>query len=234
MIPEIIHPSIFIEQPSTKKSIPWRRYLVKEEKILLFAKESKDINEIFKSIKDVLKVCCLDSSINIDKIPMFDLEYFFIMLRSHSVNNVESFKVTDREDEKDYTLFVEFDKIIVNFDENAPSKNIKVNDQITIVMNYPTASIYDDKEIKDKLKTEGLFPLVIDCIENVFNNDEAIDMTKKELEEFVDNLDIKSFEKMKNFLSSTPSLKYTVEYTNSLGNVKQIVFNSLMDFFLYL
>ena len=234
MIPEIIHPSIFIEQPSTKKSIPFRRYLVKEEKLLLFAKESKDINEIFKAIKDVLKICCLEPSIDIDKIPMFDLEYFFLMLRSHSVNNVENFQVTDREDEKDYTLFVEFDKIIVYFDENAPSKNIKINDQITIVMNYPKASIYDDKEIKDKLKSEGLFPLVIDCIENIFNNDEAVDISKKELETFVDNLDIKTFDKMKKFLLSTPSVRYSVEYTNSLGNTKQIVFNSLMDFFLYL
>jgi hypothetical protein len=234
MLPKIEHPTVFIERPSTNEQLPFRRYLVKEEKILLFAKESKDINEIFKAIKDVVNNCYLDNEKdNCNNWSMYDLEYVFLMLRSHSVNNVEDFKITDREDGLDYTLFVEFDKIKLNFIQNPPSKNIKVNDNITIVMRYPKASIYDDNII-ERITKDGLFPLIVHCVDSIFNNDERIDITHAELNEFMDNLDIKTFEKIKEFLFSTPSLKYTVSYTNSLGHEKEITFNSLMDFFLYL
>ena len=154
-------------------------------------------------------------------------------LRAASVDNLESFSIVDNDDQKEYKLEVNFDDIKVNFKENAPSKNIKIND-IVIVMRYPKASIYDDKDLKERLKINGLFDLMIKCIENVYQNDELIEMTEAELSEFIDNLDVKTFKKIEEFLLSTPSLKYTVKYINSNGKERELTFNSLMDFFLYL
>ncbi len=232
-IPETIHPTFPIVQPSTKKELWFRRYLVKEEKILLLAKESKEINIILKAIKDVVKICCQELDFNVNEIPLFDLEYIFLKLRASSVNNIEKITVIDVQDKLNYDLIVNFDEIQVNFKENAPSKNIKIDDKLTLVMRYPKASIYDDNDFKNRLLNEGLFELVIKCVENIYNVDEQIQFTPEELRNFVDNLDIKTFKKIEEFLLSTPSIKYTLIYKNSLGNEQNLTFNSLLDFFLY-
>jgi hypothetical protein len=234
MIPEIKYPTFIITQPSNNKILNMRRYLVKEEKILLFAKESKDINDILKAVKDVVEICCQESDFNINEIPLFDLEYIFLHLRAASVNNIETFTVKDTEDLKDYDLSINFDDIAVKFNEDAPDKNIRVDENITIVMRYPKASIYDNKDFRERLAKEGIFELVVNCIEQVYNKDEIIDMTFEELKTFTDSLDIKTFRKIEAFLLSTPSIKHSVKYTNSLGKEKTLTFNSLLDFFLYL
>lgn len=234
MIPTVIYPTVEILQPSTGKKLLCRRYLVREEKILLLAKETKDINDILKAVKDVVAICCQEDDFNVNEIPLFDLEYIFLHLRAVSVNNIETFTVKDVEDQKDYPLTINFDDINVHFAENAPDKNIKVDEYTTIVMNYPKASIYDDKDFKARLIKEGIFELVVKCIEQVYNKDEVADMTFEELKTFTDSLDIKTFKKIETFLTSSPSIKYVVKYTNSLGNEKELTFNSLIDFFLYL
>jgi hypothetical protein len=234
MIPKIIYPTFDIEQPSTNKKIKFRRFLVKEEKILLMAKESKDINDIFVAIKDVLKVCCQEPNFNINVIPLFDLEYMYLQLRSASINNIETFTAKDSEDGKIYNFKINFDDIKVSFPEVKADPKIKVNSDIIIVMKYPPASIYDDVDLKEKLKNSGLFHLVIACIDSVFNKDEQLIMTNDELVEFLDNLDVKTYKKMELFLTSTPSLKYEINYKNTFENERSLKFNSLVDFFLYL
>jgi hypothetical protein len=234
MIPKIVYPIFFIDQPSTKKKLAFRRYLVKEEKILLLAKESKDINDILRAIKDVVNVCCQEEDFNVNEIPLFDLEFIFLRLRAASVNNMENFVVKDVEDGKEYPLSINFNDVEVQFDENAPDKNIKVDDKTVMVMQYPMASIYDNKDFKERLAAEGLFELVVNCVDKVFSNDEYIEMSHLELRDFIDSLDVKTFHKIKDFLLSTPSIRHSLKYINSNGNEKILTFNSLMDFFLYL
>jgi len=232
---KIIHPTFTIKQPSNGKILNFRRYVVKEDKILLFAKESKDLNDILKAVKDVVNVCCMEEDFNVNEIPLFDLEYIFLKLRGASVNNYEEFVVRDVQDNKEYKLAIDFDDIEVKFKEDAPSKNIQVDDNITIVMRYPKASIYDDKEFKERLVAQGgLFELVLDCIEQIYNKDEVVEMTRKELAEFLETVGVPAFRKMEAFLVSMPSIKHTIHYINSLGNPRQLTFNSLIDFFLYL
>jgi len=102
------------------------------------------------------------------------------------------------------------------------------------VMQYPMASIYDNKDFKERLAAEGLFELVVNCVDKVFSNDEYIEMSHLELRDFIDSLDVKTFHKIKDFLLSTPSIRHSLKYINSNGNEKILTFNSLMDFFLYL
>jgi hypothetical protein len=165
---------------------------------------------------------------------MFDLEYLFLQLRSKSVNSIETIEIQDDQDKEKYSLKINFDDIKVNFQDNPPDNNIKVDNNITIVMKYPEASIYDSDDFQARLKKDGLFELVVRCIENIYNKDELLELTMDEKREFMDNLDIKTFRKIEEFLLSTPSVKYTVQYTNKLGTIRSLTFNSLMDFFLYL
>lgn len=229
---EITQPIFTIKQPSTGRDLHFRRYLVREKKILLFAKESKEVNEIFRAVKTVIKNCCSDD-VNIDKIPLFDLEYIYLQLRAKSVNNVETLTVQDKDDGLNYDMKIDFEAIDVVFPENAPDRNIKVGD-VTIVMRYPEAAIYDDADLKTNLFKEGLFKLVVTCVDKVFKGDELIEMNEKEVEEFLDSLDIPTYTKIEEFLLTMPSIKYEISYDNSVGTKKIIAFSSLVDFFLYL
>jgi hypothetical protein len=234
MLPSIIYPTFTIKHPKTKKELVFRRYLVKEEKILLLAKESKEISEIFRAIKSVVGACCQEPDFNVEEIPLHELEYFYLRLRSASVNNLEHFSITDSQDQQKYEFTIDFDEIEVVYQENAPSENIKVDNNIILVMRYPAASIYNDNTFKKRLLSEGIFELVVSCVKAVYNKDEILEMTKEELSAFVDGLDVKTYKKIEEFLFSTPSIKYVIPYKNSLNNEREVVFSSLIDFFLYL
>lgn len=238
MIPKVVTPIYEIEQPSTKKKLKFRPYLVKEEKILLMAKQSEpiQINDIFNSIRQVVGACCLEKKFDATKIPTFDLEYIFLQLRAFSVNNVETLVVTDNEDKLKYNLPINFNDIKVKFPENLPAKNIDVGNGLTIVMKYPSSEIYDadNQELLDKLKKGQIFELVLQTIEGVYNNDVVLKMSKEELEKFMDGLPIPIYVKIKDFLLNMPQVYHRIEYTNSLGHLRYIAFNSITDFFFFL
>ncbi len=237
MIPELTYPLITIIQPSTQKSLQFRRYLVKEEKILLLAKESREISDIFRAIKQVVHQCCQEPNFNIETMPLFDLEYIYLQLRAASVNNIEKITVKDKEDNRPYEVEIKFDDIKVHFSENAPDKNIKIDSELTLVMKYPEASIYNDDTInslQDKGLSEGIFELIISCMDKVFKGDEIIPMTRDEFKSFTDILDVKTYKKIEAFLFSVPSIKHEIKYQNSLGHERSITFSSLIDFFLFL
>ena len=170
---------------------------------------------------------------DVDKISLFDLEYIYLRLRSASVNNIENFSVTDKEDGKTYDFIIDFDKIEVKFPDEV-DKIIKVDDNLTIEMKYPAANVYDDIDFMKGISEEGIFFLVVACVGAVYNKEKLLNMTKEETAQFIDNLDIKTFKKIEKFLMSTPSISHKIEYKNSLGNDRSIQFNSLVDFFLYL
>jgi hypothetical protein len=234
MLPTIVLPTHIIIQPSTKKELKFRPYLVKEEKLLLMAKESKDIKDIFNTVKQIVGACCLEKKFEVDNIPLFDLEILFLRLRSFSVNSIEKFSATDNEDQKEYQFIINFNDIEVKFPDETFTNKIKVTDKITILMKYPSSSIYDKEDVLDSLKKNGIFELVLECVDKIYDGDTLLTFSKDELHGFLDNLDIKTFEKIKNFLVNMPKLEYKLEYTNSLGHNRQWAFNSLMDFFLYL
>lgn len=227
MFPRIEHPTYELKIPSTKKKIKVRPMLVKEEKILLFAKQSGERSEILNAVKQVVANCITDANFDVDKLTIFDLEYLFLKLRALSVNNVVKITYLDNEDEKMYDFSIDLNDIEVIFPEKTDSK-IKVDDEITIVLKYPTCEHYSN--MNDMTYDE----IVIETFEKIFDKDKAIEIdesNKKELKEFFDELPITCSNSIRDFLSSAPKLFHEIKYKNSLGNDRTIALSKLEDFF---
>ena len=232
-LPKINTPMFDFVIPSSKKKIKIRPMLVKEEKILLMAKESGENGDILNAIKQVVNNCIIDSDIDIDKFPIFDLEYLFIKIRSISVSNTTKVSYRDNEDDKIYDFEVDLDKIQIVFPESI-EKRIMISDDTGIALKYPDASLYSDNIFINNSETEVFEMMALNCIEKIFSGDEIYspkDYTKEELMEFLENMDINSFNKFREFTNNLPKMEYVIKYNNALGNERKIVLSSLNDFF---
>ena len=230
-LPKITYPQIILTIPSSKKKVTFRPFLVREEKILLMAKLSDEESDILLAIKQVVNNCALDE-FDVDAISLFDLEYIFIQLRAASVNDTVQVSYKDNEDEKIYDFEVNLKNIKVNFPEKVDNK-IRISDTSGIVMKYPNSSLYEDKEFLES-GDDSFFQLILRCIDKVYDENEVYETSaysKKELEEYIENLDIKTFEKIQEFMINQPKLSYVIKYKNSLGNDREIELTTLSDFF---
>lgn len=231
-LPKIDHPTFFVEIPSTKKKVSFRPFLVKEEKLLLMAKTSEQESDIFVAIKQIINNCAIDKDFDVNKLSIFDMEYVFIKLRASSVSDTVEVSYKDFEDEKTYEFEVDLNKVKVEWPKDI-SNVIKVNGDFGLTMKYPVASLYDDKEFLQSGE-EAYFQLLIRCIDKIYNGDDVIEAqnyTPKELGDFIDNLDIKTFEAVQKFMQNQPFLSYTIQYKNSLGHDRTIQLRTLSDFF---
>ena len=233
MLPKIQYPINSIKLPSTKKLLNFRPYLVKEEKILLMAKESGDIRDILRAIKQIVNNCSIDPGFSINNITTTDLSYLFLQIRSISVDNkiIQTYK--DKEDEEEYSFTIDLTKIEVKQDKEI-SNNIKINKDVTIAMKYPTADMYDSDMVDDNDVMN--YSIITKCIDKIYEKNEIFDPkthSKQELTEFVENLTIKALESIMEFLNNAPRLEYIIEYKNSKGNDRRIVLNTLNDFFIF-
>ena len=230
-LPKIEHPIFKIKIPSSKREVRFRPFLVKEEKILLIAKTSEQENDILLAIKQVVNNCALDD-LNIDKLALFDVEYLFLRIRAQSVNNIVSVTYRDNEDSTDYDFDIDLNNVNVVFPLNL-EKTIKLTETSGIVMKYPEASLYEDKDFMNSGE-EAFYQLVLRCIEKFYDADNVYDTknyTMAEVSDYVDNLDVKTFDKVRDFILNQPKLNYVIEYKNKLGNKRQIELTSLTDFF---
>ena len=230
-LPKIEHPIFKLKIPSNKREVRFRPFLVKEEKILLIAKTSEQENDILLAIKQVVNNCALDE-IDIDKLALFDIEFLFLKIRAQSVNNIVSVSYKDNEDNTDYDFDIDLNNVIVTFPLNL-EKTIKLSETAGIVMKYPEASLYEDKEFLNSGE-EAFYQLVLRCIEKFYDEETVYDTknyTMKEISDYIDDLDIKTFDKIRDFITSQPKLNYIIEYKNKLGNDRKIELTSLTDFF---
>lgn len=231
-LPKISHPTFKIVVPSTKKPLIFRPFLVKEEKILLMAKTSNDSGDILSSIKQVVNNCCEEKDFDINKLTVFDLEYIFLKLRSNSVGNKVTLTFEDLEDKLQYKFEVDLNTVEIEYPKNAENK-IQIDANTGIIMKYPSAAIYDDNNFIN-MGNDAMFELMLRCIDKIYSGDEMYDpmsYTKEQLANFIDNLDVKTFEKIQTFLSNAPTMKHILTYRNSLGNERKIELTTLNDFF---
>ena len=232
VLPKLDHPIHNIEIPSLKKNYKFRPFLVKEEKLLLMAKEGGSDADVLAAIKQIVNNCSLDPKLDIGKLAIFDLEYIFLRLRAVSVDNTIKVSYKDNEDQQVYEFDINLDEVKVEFPEKTDNK-IKITNKSGLSLKYPSAALYEDKEFLS-LDKDYLFQLIIRCIENIYYEEEvypAKDYKKQELEEFVENLDIKTFQKIQEFLINVPKMKYIITYKNSMEHDREIVLSSLNDFF---
>ena len=233
MLPKIELPYYNVEVPSNKKTVKMRPMVIKEEKILLMAKEANDSNEIVSSLAQVVGNC-LQGDVKIENLTYFDLEYLFLKLRSMSVSNIVKATYMDEEDEKSYDVEIDLDKIDIKAADDI-NYNIAIGN-IVIQLRYPPVSVYM-KHNFDDMDDDKTFNIIFKAsIEAMFDGDKAYDMktvSDKEMDEFIDSIPSKHYTEIQEFFNKQPSLYYAVKYTNSLGNEKTVELTTLQDFFTF-
>lgn len=232
MLPKIDHPVYKIKIPSIQKNHSFRPFLVKEEKLLLMAKESGNETDIFSSIKQIVTNCSMDKNLDINKLSIFDLEYIFLKIRAFSIDNIVKIAYRDDEDGSVYNFEIDLNEINVKFPEKYDNV-VKITDKIGLILKYPSAALYDDQEF---LKTENnhYFELILKCVDKIYFDEEVYevkDISRKELEEFIENLKVDIFKQVNDFLMNTPKIEHIISYTNKNGSKREIYLNSLNDFF---
>jgi hypothetical protein len=232
-LPKITHPMFDVVIPSTKTKIKIRPMLVKEEKILLMAKNGEEETEILSAVKQVVNNCIVTDGIDVDKLALFDVEYLFVKIRAVSVSNVSKVSYKDNEDEKIYDFEVDLDKVEVKFPTKI-EKNIAISDTSGIIMKYPEAALYSDTEFLKLPPEQIIDSLILHCIDKIYDGDEMFDpksFKKSELNDFIEQLDVNTYDKLRQFFTNIPNLYYQIEYTNLNGNKREIVLTALTDFF---
>ena len=238
-LPKIATPSYELELPSTGKTIQYRPFLVKEEKLLVIALESEDIKQITNAIKAVIRSCILTKGIKVETLPTFDIEYLFLNIRGKSVGEDISVNLTCPDDnETQVTVDVNLDDIKVE-KSNDHTNQIKLDTNLMMELKYPSLNEFIknnfDPNDTSKNPMEQSFDLVGSCIDKIYNQDEvwaAADCTKKEISDFLDSMNSSQFKEVENFFESMPKLSHTVKITNPNTKVESdIVLEGLASFF---
>ena len=221
-LPKINTPEYTLVIPSTDEEIRYRPFLVKEEKVLLVAQETGGDKAIYDAIRSIIKSCCLDQ-VDIDKLPLFDMEYIFLNIRAKSVGEIAKLKVKCPDDEKtEVEIEVDISKIQVQMSEKHEAR-IPLTDNIGVLLAYPNfATLAKQNDVKEGKETEALFEMITGCIYQIWDGEEthdAIDYTDKEKRAFLDSLNHQQFEKIQEFFETMPSLKHDIEVTNPKTNV---------------
>ena len=211
-----------------------RPYLVKEEKILLIAKESGEYTDILNAIKQIINNCIV-TDIDINRLAIFDLEYLFAQLRGISVDNSIKLSLVDEEDGENYDFEFDVSEIKVDL-SNRPNSKIMINKTTGLTLIYPSASFYTDEDyVNEKDTNKKIQIFLTHCIDTVFTEDDLFkidDTNRNELFSFLDDLDLKTYQKLLNFIDDIPSIKYVLNYTNKKGNAISIALTKLSDFFI--
>ena len=242
MLPKLDVPIYEIKLISTGKTIRFRPFLVKEQKLFLMASESTDAKETINTIRQVLKNCILDE-VDVDSLPTFDLEFLFMNLRARSVEEVVDLKykcnnIVKDEEGKDSTCTgsVEFK---LNLLEIEPNKNpnhtnkIQLTDNLGIALKYPSFDMIQKSGLKENSQT--LLDMIVDCVDYIYDDEQiyhAKDSSRKELEDFVDSMQQKDLEKIKTFFDTMPELKKDVHFKcPKCGYEEDIVVRGMQNFF---
>ena len=229
-LPVIDSPIFEIKLVSLVEPVKFRPFTVKEEKILLIAEESNDDKDILNAIKQVINNCCM-SKVDVNKLPLFDIEYLFLQLRSKSVSNISTLRYRDKEDDEVREFQVDLDTITPQIDPKHCTI-IRLSDNITVTFKYPT--IEDLSLIKTE-SDDAAIELVASCIDTILDGDElfvADNFTLEEKIEFINQLNTKSFENiLVNFVETMPKMTHTLRYTNNNGNQREIILEGYRSFF---
>jgi len=235
-LPIIETPRYELTLPSSDVQVQFRPFIVKEEKILLIAMESKDNNEIMNATKDILKACTFDK-LDIDTLPMFDIEYLLLQIRGKSVGEIAKFKVICPDDKQTATD-VELDLSTINVQVDDDHTNKVVIDEkreLGLVLNYPSLGITKAGFDVNKENVDTMFKVVANCIDHIYEGEKtypAKDSTQKELITFLEGLSQEAFIKIKKFFDTMPQLRHEVEVTNpKTGIISKVTFKGLQDFF---
>ena len=231
-LPRVNVPTYELVLPSTKKNVEYRPFLVKEEKILLLALEEGDDATIARALKQIVHNCTFEK-MEVEKLPLFDLEFVFLRVRAKSVGEVADLKLLCEDDGETYAdVSIPLDDIQVSFTEGHTDE-IKMNDEIMVKMRYPTYELLGVDP--GDMTVEKTFELVGKCIDKVIEGEtihERADFSDKDLGEFLDSLNSNQFKDIQNFFETMPKLKYEVKFKNpKTKKQNKVTLEGLQSFF---
>jgi hypothetical protein len=219
-------PKYVTEQPSTRKKIKFRPFTVREEKILLMSNQTGTYEDFLFTLSDVINNC-FELNTDSKKLPIFDIEYFFLVLRSKSIGEIIEPTIICPVTQEKINLTINLDDIKPIYD-NTHNREFVINNEIKITMRYPSL------EYMALEKPEDYYEILIDCIDKIETKDEIIEYTntsRELLKEFVDNLTQIQFQKMIDFLKTMPKLEKEIKYKTSDGVERSLTLKGLQDFF---
>jgi hypothetical protein len=236
-LPTIATPSYELTLPSTKKPIKYRPFLVKEEKLLVLALESEDNKQISTAIKQVLKSCIQTRGIKIENLPTFDIEFLFLNIRAKSVGEEVEVTLTAPDDGvTPVNVMINIEDIEVQ-EQEGHTKQIKLDDSLMMEMKYPSLDqfIKNNFDFGGNATLDQSFELIASCIDKIYSEDEvwaAADSTKKELVEFLEQMNSTQFKQIEKFFETMPKLQHNIEIVNPKTKVKStVVLEGLNSFF---
>jgi hypothetical protein len=234
-LPKLNVPTYELAIPSTDEKIKYRPFLVKEEKILLIAMESGNTKDMLQAVKDIVAECTFNK-LNLGNTPMFDVEYIFLNIRAKSVGEVSKLKVLCQDDGETYAnIEIDLNDVQVQVDEGHTNK-IELTDEMGVIMKYPTIDSFNSNDIVD-ISAENMLEVIAACIAQIYDKGgeevyDSKDSTKKELVEFVEQLNTKQFADVQKFFDTMPSLKHEITVKNpKTKKESKVVLTGLNDFF---
>ena len=222
--------------PSQQKTIKFRPFLVKEEKVLLMAMESGESKEMLSAIKEIVKSCTFGEMIAEDY-PMFDIEYVFLQVRSKSVGEKTKLKILCPDDGKTYAdTEIDLSKIEVYVDDDhSPNIMIDEDRKLGVVMRYPALKDVDADTLQGDINIQKTYKMITSCIEQIYEGEKVYlrkDTSDKELQEFVDNLSADQMQKLSKFYNTMPRLEHKVKVKNPKTEVEsEVTLKGLASFF---
>jgi hypothetical protein len=236
-LPKIATPTYELELPSTEETVQYRPFLVKEEKLLVIALESEDTKQITNAIKTVIKNCILTKNIKVETLPTFDIEFLFLNIRGKSVGEeIEVNIICPDDNETQVSVKVDIDSIKIQRNEEHTNK-IRVDKQIMMEMKYPSLEqfIKSNFDFKTENAMEQSFDLIGSCVDKIYTEDEvwtASDVSKKELGDFLDQMNSTQFKEIEKFFETMPKLSHKITVTNPKTNIEsEVVIEGLASFF---
>ena len=232
-LPKLDTPTYELEQPSTGEKIKYRPFLVKEQKTLMMAQESGDDAQVRDALANLITGCTFDV-IDPYKVPIFDVEFLFLRIRGKSVGEKIDLSLLCPDDgETRVNKSINLEDIGVNM-KVGHTNEVDITDNIKMIMRYPTLNDMTDMS-PDTADSKDVFTLIKRCVyeirdgETIYNR---VDMSEKELEEFIDNLTGDQFEGLSDFFNTMPKVQHSVEVTNPKTKKKgEVVIEGIQSFF---
>jgi len=234
-LPKLDVPIYELVVPSTDEKIKYRPFLVKEEKILLIAMESGKSADMLQAVKDIVDECTFNM-LRLGEMPMFDVEFIFLNIRAKSVGEVSKLKVLCQDDMKTYAkVEVDLNEIQVQVEDGHTNK-IELTDEMGVIMKYPTIDSFTENNLDD-INASNMLDVIVTCIAQIYDKKgeevfDSKDSSKKELIDFVEQLNTMQFQDIQKFFDTMPSLKHEITVKNPKTKVESIVtLTGLNDFF---
>ena len=236
-LPKIATPTYELELPSTGETIKYRPFLVKEEKVLVLALESEDTKQITNAIKAVIKNCIQSKGIKVEALPTFDIEYLFLNIRGKSVGEKIEVNIICPDDETtEVPVSIDLDEIRVQKNDEH-TRQIKIDDTLMMEMKYPSLDqfIKNNFDFENKNAMDQSFDLIASCVDKIYSEDDvwaADDCTKKELKDFLEQMNSSQFKGIETFFETMPKLSHKIKVTNPNTKVEsEVVLEGLASFF---